>query len=285
MTPPHTIEPVDYLVIGHISLDHTPQGPKLGGTVAYAGLTAHNMGLKVGIVTSWGEEIPLGPLEPLSVASIRADHSTSFENVYTEAGRRQFIRHLAPRLDFHHIPEPWRNAAIVHLGPIAQEVEPNIVNYLPASFLCATSQGWLREWDHEGRVSPSEWPEYTYVLSHLEAAIISDEDVGKDERRIDELAAAAQLLVVTEAADGARVYWNGEMRAIKAPPVEAVDATGSGDIFAAVFFIHYQTTGNAWEAAEMATHLATLSTTRTGLAGVPTVEEIQAHMPASMFGW
>ena len=42
------LEPVDYLVIGHLSCDITPEGPRLGGTAAYAALTSHALGLRVG---------------------------------------------------------------------------------------------------------------------------------------------------------------------------------------------------------------------------------------------
>ena len=34
------LEPVDYLVIGHVAHDLTPEGPRLGGTAAYSALTA-----------------------------------------------------------------------------------------------------------------------------------------------------------------------------------------------------------------------------------------------------
>ncbi len=53
MQQPARLDPVDYLVIGHIARDLTPSGPRLGGTVAYSGLTARALGLRVGIVTSW----------------------------------------------------------------------------------------------------------------------------------------------------------------------------------------------------------------------------------------
>ncbi len=46
------IAPVDYLIIGHITQDITPNGLVLGGTASYAGLTARSFGIRVGIVTS-----------------------------------------------------------------------------------------------------------------------------------------------------------------------------------------------------------------------------------------
>ena len=49
------LEPVDYLVIGHVTEDLTPTGPRLGGTAAFAALTARAFGLRTGIVTSVGE--------------------------------------------------------------------------------------------------------------------------------------------------------------------------------------------------------------------------------------
>ena len=46
------LEPVDYLVVGHIAQDVIPGGFQLGGTVSYASLTAKALGLRVGIVTA-----------------------------------------------------------------------------------------------------------------------------------------------------------------------------------------------------------------------------------------
>jgi hypothetical protein len=121
------LEPVDYLVIGHITRDLTPQGPRLGGTATYATLTAIALGLRVGVVTSWGADVPLGPLRQVPIVSFPTENSTTFENTYTPQGRIQTIHHIAPNLDFNLIPDPWRSSPIVHLGPVAQEVEPSLV--------------------------------------------------------------------------------------------------------------------------------------------------------------
>jgi hypothetical protein len=52
------LEPVDYLVIGHVAHDLTPQGPRLGGTAAYSALTARALGYRAGIVTACGPDWP-----------------------------------------------------------------------------------------------------------------------------------------------------------------------------------------------------------------------------------
>ena len=82
-------ESIDYLVIGHLSLDITPEGKRLGGTAAYSALTAKALGLQVGIVTSWGYELPLDILEGIQIINYPTERSTTYENVPTSNGRIQ----------------------------------------------------------------------------------------------------------------------------------------------------------------------------------------------------
>lgn len=272
------LEPINYLIIGHITRDLTPAGPQMGGTAAYAGLTAQALGLRVGIVTSWGAELPLGNLKSVPIINYPSDHSTTFENIYTKTGRIQIVHTIAPRLDFHMIPEPWRQASIVHLGPVAQEVEPGLVRRFPSSLVGITPQGWMRAWDESGQVNASEWPEASFILQSAGTAVLSIEDVLNDENRIEEMASAAHILVVTEGAAGARVYWNGDVRRFRPPPEIEIDATGAGDIFAAAFFIRLYYTRDPWESARFANQIAANSVTRRGLEGIPTPEEIQEYL-------
>jgi hypothetical protein len=230
------LEKIDYLLIGHLTRDLTPQGPRIGGTAAYSSLTARALGLRVGIVTSWAEDMPTGALSPIPIANFQTETSTTFENIYTPQGRIQYLHHVAPRLDFFMVPEAWRTAPIVHLGPVAQEVEPDLVRRFSSSLIGLTPQGWLRSWDQEKRVHSSEWPENTFMLSQAGAAVISVEDVDRDEERIEEMAVHCRILAVTEADQGSRLYWNGDVRRFRPPKINEIDATGAGDIFAAAFF-------------------------------------------------
>lgn len=275
MPGPFPQETVDYLVIGHLSHDLTPQGPRLGGTAAYAALTARALGLRVGIVTAWGGEIGLDILDGIQVWNIAADHSTTFENVYTPQGRLQYLHRRAPDLLPEHIPPAWREAPIVHLGPIAQEAKQLSLLEYPSSLLGLTPQGWFRDWDEGGRVSPCAWAEAADVLPRADAVVISVEDVGGDEEEIESMALASRILAVTEGPCGARLYWHGDLRRFRAPQMEEVDATGAGDIFAAAFFCRLQVTRDPWEAARFATRLASFSVARPGLLGIPSQSEIQ----------
>lgn len=273
--------PVDYVIVGHLSCDRTPQGTQLGGTAAYAALTAKALGLRVGIVTAWGGEIPLDALRGISLQSKPALHSTTFENRYTPTGRAQRIHHTAPTLTLQDIPAPWREAPILHLGPIAQEVPMIRDETIKPRLLGMTLQGWLRAWDESGYIYPCDWPEAATMLPRADAAILSREDVRGEEKRIREFASYCRLLVVTEGANGARLYQNGQEYHFDAPRQHEVDATGAGDIFAAAFFCRLAQTHDPCRAAHFATHLASFSVTRPGLAGIPTAEEIQACLEVS----
>src|SRR5260221_3361307 len=123
MLNPVSLESVDYLVIGHVAHDLTPEGPRLGGTVAYSALTARALGLQVGVVTASGRETSLEALNGIQVVSLESPQSTTYENIYTEHGRVQYLRAQAMQIDFASVPELWRRASIIHIGPIANEVD------------------------------------------------------------------------------------------------------------------------------------------------------------------
>ncbi len=272
------IEPVDYLIIGHLTQDLTENGPVLGGTAAYAARTALAIGLRVGIVTSCASDIKLESIKGATVSMRESDHSTTFENIQTEYGRIQYIHHVASGLDYSMVPRTWQRAPIVHLGPVAQEVDPKLSRAFPESQLCLTPQGWLRTWSADHLIHPTDWPEARYVLENASAAVLSIEDVQGDEGRIEDMLSSIRVLVITEGAHGSRLYWNGDLRYFKPPQMTEVDPTGAGDIFAAAFFIRLYQTRDPWEAARFATQLAAISVTRPGLAGTPTVEEVQTAL-------
>lgn len=267
-------KPVDYLVIGHVARDLTPTGVRLGGTAAYASLTAHALGLRVGIVTAAGSDISLEPLDDISLVCIGSKSSSTFENISTEQGRVQYLRAQASPIDFDLVPEIWRNAPIIHLGPIANELVSDFPRVFSTPLLGMTPQGWMREWNSNGLISHAEWTNSETSLSRANAIVISREDVNGNDLLIEQMAQQTKILVVTEGRDGAVLYWNGDRRRFRAPDIHEVDATGAGDIFAAAFFVRLSTTSDPWEAARFATLVASNSVARAGLDGIPTHQEI-----------
>ncbi len=270
------LEAVDYLLVGHVTVDLTPSGPRLGGTASYSALAARALGLRVGIVTSAAPDVPLADLAGFPIVSVPSAHSTTFENIQTPQGRKQILHHRAEPLTSEHVPAAWRSAPIIHLAPLAQEISSEAAIAFSAPLVGLTPQGWLRTWDAAGNVHPCVWKQAETVLPHVGAMVISREDVGGDEEQIEFFAHHVRVLAVTEGAAGSVLYWHGDRRHFPAPKMDEVDSTGAGDIYAAAFFTRMYTTRDPWEAARFATQFAAYSVTRPGLAGIPTQSEIQA---------
>lgn len=265
---------IDYLVIGHLTQDLVPGAAVLGGTAAYSAKTALSLGLNVAIITIGHFPDPIKELEGIQLMIHQSEVSSTFENINTPGGRIQYIHHVAPQITPEHIPDAWRNPKIVHLGPIANEVRPDLVNIFPNSFIGLTPQGWMRTWDDRKRIHSKHWDDASTMLPKADAAVLSVEDVENDESKIDEMIELSRTLVVTESYSGARVYHQGEFRYFHAPEKCQVDPTGAGDIFATCFFSLFHQYGDPWQAAEFATEIAASSVTRPGLLAPPSVDDI-----------
>ncbi len=266
----------DYLIVGHLAEDLTPDGRRLGGTAAYAGLTAQALGMRVGLLTSTGPGTDLRPLAGLAIHNLPAEATTTFENRYPPGGREQWIHAHARPLSLDDRPPAWASPRILHLAPIAAEIDPRCLAALGDQWVGVTPQGWMRSWDEAGQIRRAVWPTAESALDGVAAVVVSLEDLDGDDAVAEELAHAFRLLVVTEGARGARVYWNRDQRGLPAPRVREVDPTGAGDVFAAAFFVRLRQTRDPWESARFANALAAASVTRSGIDSVPTPAEVEA---------
>jgi len=275
---------MDYLVIGHITQDLVDGGAMLGGTASYASLTASAFGLRTALVTACPRWLKLDELKKVSIHRKTCQYATTFENIQHKGERRQYIHHYAAPLGSDDIPHEWLNARIVHLGPVAGEIDTAITQRFPDAFIGLTPQGWMRIWGADGLVHYREWQYASELLTRANAVVFSIEDVRGNEDLISDYARSTRILAVTEGYNGARIYWNSDVRRFNTPKVAVMDPTGAGDIFAAVFFNRLQATGDPWQAGEQAVRLASFSVTRAGLAGIPTKKEIQNSMVEVMRG-
>ncbi len=288
----------DFLVIGHVTKDLRPDGSfTIGGAATFAALTAQRLGLRAGIVTSAAPDLlALLPeaLPGVAVAAVPAEESTTFENSYEHGHRRQYLRGRAAPLTPEVVPAPWRQARIVLLGPLAQEVAPECAAAFPGALLGASPQGWLRQWAADGLVSPTAWTDAPQVLPHLHALILSREDLvahNHGERQQDQIdalltdwASATPLLALTNGAQGAALYHAGKMRHFRAFPTTEVDPTGAGDVFAAAFLAQYAIGQDAAAAMRFANCVASFAVEQPGTAGIPTPAQVAARLRRSRRG-
>lgn len=267
---------LDYLVIGHITRDLVQDGFAIGGTASFAGRTARAMGRRTGILTSFSPDLDLGgALDDVLISWHPAAATTTFQNINTPDGRRQVLYDTADTLVPAMIPLEWRidsAQGVVHLGPVAQECDAALLDGVGDAFVGLTPQGWMRRWDQDGYVSRCKWEGADILLSRADAVVLSDEDLAQDLPTY--YAGRTRLLVVTHGAAGCTVYTDGISRDFPAPVVSEVDATGSGDVFAAAFFIWLTQSTDPWAAARFANCIAAQSVTREGLSGTPTLDEV-----------
>tara|TARA_B110000014_G_scaffold262548_1_gene256775 strand:+ start:786 stop:1652 length:867 start_codon:yes stop_codon:yes gene_type:complete len=268
---------IDYLMLGSITRDVSASGKySLGGTASYSGLMANTLGSRVGIVSSMSADLNLLPLEKngILVARQHSDVTTEYQNIYTDAGRVQYLRKRASSLTFDSVPARWLTAPIVHIGPLANDIDQSIIHQFSDAFVGITLQGWLRKWDYDGRIIRSAFPKLTEVISKADAIVLSIEDVDGDWDYIERCAAVSKVLVITESDKGATVFGGGKRHQFQAPNVVMKDSTGAGDIFASVFFVLYYRTEDYRLAARLAVKIASDSVTREGLKSVPSKVDI-----------
>jgi sugar/nucleoside kinase (ribokinase family) len=283
----------DFLTLGHVTRDLHPDGSfSLGGTVTFAALTAYHLGLAAAIVSRADQQlIPELPryLPNIELQVQPSPQSTTFANQYREGFRTQYLHARAESLEASDVPVQWREAPIVLLGPLAQELSPDIVSLFPrrpGTILAATPQGWLRRWDADGRVWPTPWMEAERVLPQIDVLILSHDDLlpFADGNRRDADAILHRwsmhvpLLVATDGRHGATLFRHGQTQRFPAYPINEVDPTGAGDVFAAAFLTHLHKHGDPEQAIDFANCTASFSVEQPGIAGIPTTDMVLQRM-------
>ncbi len=271
--------PVDYLTVGHVTRDVLPGGRyAVGGTASYASLTAAALGRAVGVLTSAGADADFSVFDGrVSVARHPAPDTTTFENLYLDGVRQQFVYSRAATLSPDLLPSLWQRAPLVHLGPVMGECDPALATFFAShAFVGMTPQGWMRTCDAQGRVSPQFWQHAGRLLPLASAVVFSIEDIGGNWALARYYAQQTRILVITCGRQGGTLFVDGAEARFPAIAVAEVDPTGAGDIFAAAFFITLASGAAPLSAANYASCLAGHSVTRRGLAAVPTPDDVAA---------
>ena len=260
---------IDYLAIGHVCRDLLADGTTaIGGTVSFASAVAGALGCRSAVLTSTSAETDLHSALPHTrTHNIPAAHTTTFENVYTQHGRRQTLHARANTISAENLPQTWLAPTIAHLAPVAAELAANLADaFSPSTFVGLTAQGWLRNWDAKGNVYPIPLPAALLpVLQKIDAVVLSDEDLGEDVggAALSRLRQHAKLLVLTRGNAGCTLYTANEAIHLPAPQVTQRNPTGAGDVFAATFFVRLAQKGvTPTQAAQFANNVAAQSVTR-----------------------
>lgn len=267
---------MDYLCIGHICQDIVQEGYALGGSASYCSIAAHYLGKKAGILTSFGETFPfLSHFESIAISNKKAPNSTIFENVYHPTHRTQYIHNRAADIQANDLPIEWKNVPLVHLGPIADEVDFKLIKaFNPNTIIAATPQGWMRQWNEKTReISPKvfDW----HQLNGIDILILSDEDIMGYETQFPSIIAQIPIVVLTRGEKAASVFKDGKQLDFPTYPVKVIDLTGAGDTFATGFLVKYLATKNVTMAMAYGHVVASFCIAAKGLKGLKNLNKVE----------
>lgn len=268
--------PNSYLCIGHLCHDVGQNGYLLGGTVAYASHCAKKWGKQVKILTSVGQDFEYFNALDAEIVSIPAEKTTLFENIYENDKRIQYLHHIASSIHLEDIPKQWKSPEIVHICPIADEVDYNVLAAFPNSLIGVTPQGWLRDWQQDKKVFPKamDWQQ----LSYADVVIMSDADLEGIEDSLPTIIAYSKILILTHGAKGVDVFTKNKKTFYSSFSTQEVDPTGAGDVFATAFFIKFAENPNVGRAIAFAHAAASLSIEQKGLAGITDYDVVEKRM-------
>jgi hypothetical protein len=276
----------DYLMLGHFTRDVLPDGTTTpGGTSLYAALTAHRLGRNVGVVSA-PAELPVGWPDAIQITFHASPAPPTFENRYTPEGRKQTLHADSQPITIEVIPEAWRTAPLIHLGPVLGETPEQLVDAFPDALLGVTPQGWMRAWGEPlpGPVLYRPWQPAPRVLERIDALVLSIEDVRGDEALVMSYARHCALVALTRGAQGSTLFVRGVPHEIPAFPALERDPTGAGDVFAATLFARLRETGDPFEAARFASYVAALSVEGAGISRIPARDELEQSLAARVLG-
>lgn len=260
----------DFVAIGHVTLDRFGDTARAGGAALYAAVAADRLGLSAGILTSYGDDFPLERVPSrIEVVGVPSSVTTTFEHLDAPGGRAMRVASVAAPLTTSDVPEDWRDASLVLLAPVLDEVDPLLAAAFMEGAVGAAAQGWLRQPGPERHVEPRPWNPPAGLLGSLQALFLSAEDVRGQEPFANEWFQRVPIAVLTAGKAGALLFVNGERYEVRPRAAHEVDATGAGDVFAAAFLMAYRRDGNPWEAAEAAACAAALSVEGEGWSAVP----------------
>jgi 1D-myo-inositol 3-kinase len=269
--------PPDFLAIGVVTRDISPEGHSIGGAVTYGARTAMRLGLAPAVVTSAASDLDLeSAMEGVSYHVVPSRATTSFENVYDGGNRRQRIVEVADPIAAADLPLEWRNVPLVLLGPLVGELRDDLARSFRNSTVMASMQGWLRQWGDDGFVTPAAW-DGREVLPHVGAAICSVEDF-EDEGLIDVWKEMVPVLIVTMGKGGARLHYSGRWHLIEPFEAREVDPTGAGDVFATAYLVRYRETSDVLESARFASCVASFCVEAEGTKGIPTRSQVEERL-------
>lgn len=297
----------DLVVIGHllkeriIFADGKETGPVLGSPAAYASVAAARLGLKVGLVTKIGKDMPeklLKVFEKVGVDTegIRIGNNTTTNSlIYKKSGKKRlkFLK-KADKISFEDIPEQYLDAQFFLIAPIDYEVQESLIKslYMKGKRLSMELSGFGGASSSKNGKTQSEKTEFLKkITKYFEIVKGGKEDCSclfgnmAEKDAVDKFIEwGAKISIISLGVDGALAATskrsNTKFHIIPSFSSNVVDCTGAGDVWHAGFLAEYLKGKNLYNSALFASACSSLLIQKTG--GVKkerfsTYEEVRSH--------
>lgn len=248
----------EILLVGHITLDEDAYGVHLGGSIFFASQLLRILKQKANIVTSYNTNVFTPILGgQFNVNVVKSSSTTTFVNYYKSGKREQVVKSIASHIADKDIPKNVRNADLVFLAPVINEIELDILSLFETNLVVANLQGWLRQVDKTGLVNEKKI-DLDQILQYVDIAIISKEDIN-DWSVLEDWKNKVEVLIVTIGSGGCNLNVDNKWHHVPGIKVAEIDSIGAGDIFATAYMLKYFQTFDFLQAAVFANYVAGVS--------------------------
>ena len=240
------------LAVGTVAFDaiETPFGKTdkiLGGSATFVGLAASHFGIKTGIVSVVGDDMPMSYLKMLNERNIDTEGieivvggktffwSGKYHNDMNS--RDTLVTELNTLADFKpKVPETFKDAPVVMLGNLHPLTQNSVIDQMrvkPKLVILDTMNFWM----------DSALDDLKNVIKRIDVITINDEEARQLSGEYSLVNAAKKIhemgpqnVVIKKGEHGALLFNNGKMFFAPALPLASVfDPTGAGDTFAGGF--------------------------------------------------
>ncbi len=292
------------LTVGTVAFDaiETPFGKTdkiLGGSATFVGLAASQFGIRTGIVSIVGDDMPQEYLQLLNdrnidtsgVEIVQGGKTFFWSGRYHNDmnSRDTLVTELNTLADFNPVvPEAFRDAPVLMLGNLHPLTQSSVLDQMavkPKLVILDTMNFWMN----------SALDDLLEVIKRIDVITINDEEARQLSGEYSLVNAAKkihdmgpQYIVIKKGEHGALLFNNGNMFFAPALPLaEVFDPTGAGDTFAGGFAGYIAKTEdisfeNMKNAVIYGSNLASFCVERFGTERmqVLTTEEVEARLKA-----
>ena len=239
------VSPWDYTLVGLLVIDNEPSlgFKRMGGTAFYSGVQASALGLKTGIITKgnveeiaalWENAFLDGDIPKDTKIEIwvePSEHTTTFLCEGRGESRKQLVEKYSGPISHENIPKIGN---LLHLGPVVQEIEPEVFESINYDNIVLGLQGFVRKFQGLGKEYSWETPKYfNKIIGNV--SICGGHELEEECSRqiMKNIIDSEGSALVTHGKDPVEILTKTTRSKINTLEVSEVDDYGDGDIFSA----------------------------------------------------